>query len=212
MNPSSSPNYDPQLQHLMRQAGLSNLEQLSQATDVSLWQLIRLKRGLALQTRVDVLLKISQGLNISLEQLLATFAPTTVLTSSDRESSPLHQEYQRLQQEMEQQRETLMAAFEAESLDQLESWLLQWPTVAHRVQQHPQLPAIKLLPLLRPIEQLMQQWGVEMIATVGSQVAYDPQYHQLIEGVAQPGDPVMVRYTGYQHRGKLCYRAKVSPV
>ncbi len=211
MNRSSSSDYSPQLQHLMQQAGLSSLSELSQKAGISEWQLVRLRRGLALQTRVEVLLKISQGLNISLEQLLATFAPATVSTATPTEGN-LNQEYDRLQRQMEQQQETLMERFETNSLDCLESWLLQWPTVAHRVQQNPQLAAIKLLPLLRPIEQLVQQWGVEAIASVGSQVAYNPQLHQLIEGNAQVGEAVLVRYTGYRHRGKLLWRAKVSPI
>ncbi|MGB3404260.1 MAG: helix-turn-helix domain-containing protein [Microcoleaceae cyanobacterium] len=211
MNSSSSPDYSPELQRLMQQAGLYSLSELSRKAGVSERQLIRLQRGLALNTRVDILLKISQGLNISLEELLLTFAPTTVSTLQNSQSG-VELEYQRLQQQIEQQGETLRETFQIESLQVLESWLLQWPTVAYRAQQNPQLAAVKLLPLLHPIEQLMQQWGVEAIATVGSQVAYDPQYHQLMEGNVQPGEPVLVRYTGYRYREKLLYRAKVSPV
>jgi hypothetical protein len=36
--------------------------------------------------------------------------------------------------------------------------------------------------------------------------------HQLLEGTAQPGDLVKVRYTGYRQGDKLLYRVKVSPV
>jgi transcriptional regulator with XRE-family HTH domain len=211
MNPSSSPDYSPELHRLMEQAGLSSVSELSHKAGVSERQLIRLRRGLALKTPVDILLKISQGLNISLEELLATFAPTAV-SNTQKSVSGIEQEYQHLQAQMEQQRETLMEAFQADSLQRLESWLLQWPTAAYRAQQNPQLAAIKLLPLLHPVEQLMQQWGVEAIALVGSQVAYDPQYHQLMGGVVEPGEPVVVRYTGYRYREKLLYRAKVSPV
>jgi molecular chaperone GrpE (heat shock protein) len=211
MNSSSSPDYSPELQRLMQQAGLCTLSELSRTAGVSERQLIRLTRGLALNTRVDILLKISRGLKISLEELLSTFADNTVPTLQ-KSQSEVELEYQRLQQQMEQSRETLTEAFQIESLQVLESWLLQWPTVAYRAQQNPQLAAVKLLPLLHPIEQLMQQWGVEAIATVGSQVAYNPQYHQLMEGSVQPGEPVLVRYTGYRYREKLLYRAKVSPV
>ncbi len=211
MNLSSSPDYSPELQRLIQQAGLSSLSELSQKAGVSEWQLIRLRRGLALKTQVEVLLKISQGLNISLEELLATFAPNGISTATTSNEA-IDGEYQRLQRQMEQQRETLMQAFHTESLQILESWLLQWPTAAYRAQQNPQLAAIKLLPLLHPIEQLMQQWGVEPIAHVGSQVQYNPQYHQLMGGVVEPGETVVVRYTGYRYREKLLYRAKVSPL
>jgi molecular chaperone GrpE (heat shock protein) len=94
----------------------------------------------------------------------------------------------------------------------LESWLVQWPTAAYAAQQNQQLPAVRLLPLVRPVEQLLQQWGVEAIASVGSELAYDPHLHQLMEGTAQPGELVRVRYTGYRIGEKLLYRAKVSPI
>ncbi|WP_040483934.1 helix-turn-helix domain-containing protein [Lyngbya aestuarii] len=211
MNPSSSFDYSPELRRLMQQAGLSSVEELSQKAGVSQWQIIRLRRGLARQMRVEILLYISQGLNISLVELLATFAPESV-SSPEAGSSveELQQEYQRLQTQMKQQQDSQLQEFERSSLEVLEAWLLQWPTVVYKVKQNSKLPAIKLLPLLRPIERLMQQWGVEAIASVGSEVPYNPQMHQLLEGTAQTGETVLVRYTGYRYRGQLLHRAKVS--
>lgn len=59
----------------------------------------------------------------------------------------------------------------------------------------------------------MQEWGVEAIASVGSEIPYDPQWHQLMDGTALPGELVRVRYTGYRLAdNKLLYRAKVSPI
>ncbi|KMW70164.1 MAG: helix-turn-helix transcriptional regulator [Limnoraphis robusta] len=213
MNPFSSPDYSSDLHRLMEEAGLSTVKELSQKTGVSQWQIIRLRRGLARQMRVEILLKISQGLNISLVELLATFAPESV-RSQDAGASvkELQQEYQHLQSQMEKQRELLLEEFERSSLSILEAWLLQWPTVAYKVQQNPKLAGVKLLPLLRPVERLMQQWGVEAIASVGSEIPYNPQMHQLLEGTAQTGEMVVVRYAGYRYRGQLLYRVKVSPL
>lgn len=205
------PDYAPQLQRLMQQAGLSGDRELSQKAGVSEIQLSRLRRGLALQTRADILLKISQALQISLTELLATLAPDYV----ELEKAPLtalEQEYQRLQASIEQQRESLMEEFQLSSVQILESWMLQWPTAASKAQENHNLRAQKLLPLLRPVEQLLEHWGVESIAPVGAQIPYNPQQHQLLEGKAQPGEPVKVRYTGYRQGDKLLYRAKVSPV
>ncbi len=210
MSRFSKPDYRPELQSLMQQAGFSSLQQLSQTAGVSELQLIRLQRGLTLQTRVEILLKISQGLNISLTELLATFAPESVTTADTPTSKELQQEYKRLQTQMEQQRESLGEEFQRASLQVIESWLLQWPTAAARAQENPQLAAVKLLPLLRPVQQLMQQWGVEAIAPVGAEVPYDPQLHQILEGTVEPGERVVVRYTGYRYQGQLLYRAKVS--
>ncbi|MFM6450451.1 MAG: helix-turn-helix domain-containing protein, partial [Planktothrix sp.] len=74
MSESALPDYTYQLQELMQRAGISNLEELSQIAGVSPLQIIRLRRGLALQTSVSILLKISQGLKISLTELLTVFA------------------------------------------------------------------------------------------------------------------------------------------
>lgn len=211
MSESALPDYSPQLQELMQRAGISTLEELSQIAGVSPLQIIRLRRGLALQTPVSILLKISQGLKISLSELLAVFAPGSVPSETPIRGD-LEPEYQRLQMQMEQQRSTLLEEWKRESLHVLESWLLQWPTVVYRVQENPQLPAVKLLPFVRPVEQLMRQWGVDMIAPVGTKVPYDPHLHQLLEGTAEPGEQVIVRYTGYREGNKLLYRAKVSPV
>ena len=205
------PDYAPQLQRLMEQAGLGDDRELSQKAGVSELQLSRLRRGLALQTPADILLKISQALQISLNELLATFAPGSVELELPT-STAMQQEYQRLQATLDIQRECLMQEFQLSSLQILESWMLQWPTAASKAQENQHLPAVKLLPLMRPVEKLLQEWGVEAIAPVGAELPYDPQQHQLLEGTAQPGETVKVRYTGYRQGDKLLYRAKVSPI
>ena len=205
------PDYAPQLQRLIQQVGLSSDRELSQKAGVSELQLSRLRRGLALQTRADILLKISQALQISLNELLAALAPDYVELESPAPTA-IEQEYQRLQSTIEQQRSSLMQEFQLSSLQILESWMLQWPTAASKAQENHHLPAVKLLPLMRPVEKLLQEWGVEAIAPVGAELPYNPQQHQLIEGTAQLGEPVKVRYTGYRQGEKLLYRAKVSPV
>ena len=212
MSESALPDYTSQLQELMQRAGVSSLEELSQNAGVPPLQIIRLRRGLALQTPVGVLLKISHGLKISLTELLSVFAPGSVPDEEKASEGNLEQEYQRLQTQIEQQRSVLLEEWKQESLHTLESWLLQWPTVVYRVQENPQLPAVKLLRFVSPVEQLMGEWGVEAIAPVGAEVPYEPHLHQLLEGTAKPGQPVIVRYTGYRYGSKLLYRAKVSPV
>ncbi|MGB3265564.1 MAG: nucleotide exchange factor GrpE [Microcoleus sp.] len=206
------PDCAPQLQRLMQQAGFSSDRELSQKAGVPEIQLSRLRRGLALKTRADILLKISQALQISLTELLATLAPDFVEELEPAPPSALEQEYQRLQATVEQQRESLMQEFQLSSLQILESWMLQWPTAASKAKENHNLRAQKLLPLLRPVEQLLQHWGVEPIAPVGAELPYNPQQHQLIEGKAEPGELVKVRYTGYKQGDKLLYRAKVSRV
>lgn len=222
-----------QLQDLMQGVGVSSFKALARASGVSERQIMRLRRGEAQRMRIDTLLKLSQSLQVPLTELVPTFsemefgkAPTFLLPQE--ETAPLQEsmqampaagfayadlkrEYQRLQIQLEEQRQALWQEFQQSSLQVLESWLLQWPTAAYKAQSNPQLPAVKLLPLLRPVEQLLQQWQVEAIAPVGAELPYDPQLHQLLEGTAQPGARVKVRYTGYRQGDKLLYRARVSP-
>jgi len=216
MAQASLSDYTYSLQHLMQRVGVPSFKALARASGVSERQLLRLRRGEVEKMRVDVLLKLSQSLQVPLTQLVTTFSEVDLGSNHgslpEVEQAVLKQEYQRLQAQLEQQRQALWQEFQQSSLQVLESWLLQWPTAAHKAQENPQLPAIRLLPLLRPMEQLLQQWGVEAIAPVGAELPYEPQMHQLLEGTAQPGESVKVRYTGYRQADKLLYRAKVSPI
>ena len=202
------------LQQLMQRSGITNLLELSSLAGVSELQLLRLKNGLLAKMQLETLIKISQALNISLDELISSFATNGDLFKgiTKQDDSTLKQEYRKLQQEQEIIKQQLTQKFQRSSLEILESWLLQWPTVANAAQKNPQLPAARLLPLIKPIQKLLASWGVEAIAAVGELIPYDPTDHQLMEGTAQPGDLVEVRYIGYRQGDKLLYRAKVSPV
>ena len=135
-------------------------------------------------------------------------------TNTDSNTESLQQEYKQLQDTLNQQEETLKQEFQSASIAALESWLLQWPTAAIVAKKNPEISAVKLLPLVRPIFELLKQWGLEMKGTVGEVIPYNPQFHQLLEGGghAEVGEPVIIRYVGYDHDHKLLYRPKVSPV
>ncbi|HEY9728566.1 MAG TPA: helix-turn-helix transcriptional regulator [Chroococcales cyanobacterium] len=214
MTSSSHQDCTQRLQQLMQPLGFSTYKQLSLSAGVSEKLLRRLRQGQVLQLRGETLLKLAQALQVSVNELLATFSSVSLpaVSQSEGEEAALRQEYQRLQQQLEQQRDTLRQEFQQSSLQLLESWLVQWPTAAYAAQQNQQLPAVRLLPLVRPVEQLLQEWGVDAIASVGSEIPYEPHLHQLMEGTAQAGELVRVRYTGYRQADKLLYRAKVSPV
>ena len=211
MTPLHTQDFTHPLQQLMQQAGVSSFKALSRKAGVSERQVRRLRQGQIAQMRVETLLKISQVLQVSMTEILTIFGETQPVDVPESQTD-MSQEYQRLQQQLHEQRETLMQEFQQSSLQVIESWLLQWPTAAYAAQQNQQLQAVRLLPLVRPLEQLLQEWGVEAIASVGSEIPYDPHLHQLMEGTAQPGETVRVRYIGYRQAEKLLYRVKVSPV
>lgn len=198
----------------MQQLGIPSFRQLSRLSGVSDRQLKRLRQGDITRMRLETVLKLSETLQWSVAELLQHF-------SSDSPTSPpehaatlaaVRQEYQRLQQQLKRQQDTLTQAFQESSLQVLETWLVQWPSAAAAAKKNPQLPAARLLPLVKPVEKLLQNWEVSAIAAIGEELDYDPQWHQLMSGTAQPGDKVRVRYAGYCHAGKLLFRAKVSPV
>ncbi|MBV9389245.1 MAG: nucleotide exchange factor GrpE [Chroococcidiopsidaceae cyanobacterium CP_BM_ER_R8_30] len=207
-------NYTHSLQGLMQRMGISSFKALAQTAGVSERQIRRLRCGEIARMRMDVLLKLSLALQVPITELIVTFGEesTAVRQESGLATADLHREYQRLAAQLEEQRQALWQEFQQSSLQILESLILQLPTAAAAAQNNPQLPAARLLPLLQPLSQLLQQWGVEAIAPVGVELPYDPQMHQLMEGTAQKGDRVKVRYTGYRQGDKLLYRAKVSPL
>ena len=200
-------NYTAQLHDLMRSSGVSTFKELSQKAGISEKQIRRLRQGQIGQMRLEMLQKLSQALQVSIPDLLTTFLKDEETTPN---SAALQHEYQRLQSQLVQQREDLWQEFQQTSLQTLEPWLLQWSAAAYAAQQNSQLSAVKLLPLIRPIEQLLQQWSIEAIGAVGSEIPYDPHRHQLMSGTAEPGALVRVRYAGYQQHDRLLHRVKVS--
>lgn len=218
MNQIASSEYARRLRSLMQSVGVSSFKGLGRAAGVTEWQVRQLGQGKAAQMRVEALQKLSQTLQVSLLDLIAEFSeiPKPSNASKSHSSEPdietLSKEYERLQDQLTEQKASLKQEFQQTTLQTLESLLLQLPTVAHAVQQNPDLPASRLLPILRPIDQLLKTWDIEAIAPVGSEHPYDPQIHQLMDGTAQVGDRIKIRYTGYRQGEKLLYRAKVSRV
>jgi transcriptional regulator with XRE-family HTH domain len=217
MTHSSQPNFTPQLQHFMQLGGISTFKQLSQKSGISEKQVMRLRRGEIAQMRVETLQKLAKALGIPLSDFLATFTQDASLTPpvEDNVSSTqqdYQREYQRLQEHLTQQRQELWQEFQQMSLQTLEPWILQWSAATYAAQQNPQLAAVKLAPLVRPVERLLADWGIEAIAPVGAEIPYNPQEHQLMDGTAEVGALVRVRYAGYRQGDRLLYRAKVSPV
>lgn len=226
-------NYTAKLRSLMQSAGVPSYRDLSRRAGVSERQISRLRQGQADQMRAESLIRMANVLGCSLVKLVKDFSADYVLfeaASSDEWSSQevkcldpdsaaelaahssLRQEYEQLQMQLRQQKSQLTLELQRAALHTLESWLIFWPTAVATLQQQPDLPASRLVPLVRPVERLLDQWQVEAIATVGEELPYDPTQHQLIEGTAAPGQRVRVRNVGYQHHGKLLHRAKVSPL
>lgn len=212
-----NPPYRSQLEQLMQQAGIADLETLQQASGLSAWQLSRIQYGLLPKMSVETLVQLAKALNLPLAVVLNSLSSEPLVpTPPDRQAEieRLTADYERLEMQLLEQRENVKEELQHEVLRTLEPWLLQWPTAAAAAQKNPQWPAVKLLPLVRPLANLLKQWHVEAIAVVGETVPFNPQWHQLMKSdlPSEPGTPVIVRYVGYRQGKKLLYRAKVSPI
>jgi DNA-binding Xre family transcriptional regulator len=197
------------LQQLMQAAGIASFKELYRVAGTSARTISKIRSGELTTIRWQAILNISHSLQISPIEFIDIFGDGS-MRSDRQELAKIQQEYLRLQQQLQQQRETLQAEFQYQSLQILESFLTYFPTAKHAAINNPNFPASKIFPLVGAIDRLMAQWGVSSIGTVGAEIPYDPQYHQLIEGSASSGDLVTVRYVGYRQGDKLLFRAKVQ--
>jgi hypothetical protein len=220
MNPpitSDSPDYRRILQQCMAAAGFLSLRSLSVASGVSRRQISRLQVGEAHLLSVRHALQLARLLQLSLPELLQRLSPVVLderIPPNLGPSDAIAAEYKRLKAELASARLQHLQSFQAETLNTLETLLLQWPTAAYAAQQNPTAPAIRLLPLLQPLEKLLQTWQIEPIGAVGQTVPYEPQMHQWT-GTTPPPEPsasVRISHVGYKQAGKLLYRAKVRLV
>ncbi|MDJ0747313.1 MAG: helix-turn-helix domain-containing protein [Xenococcaceae cyanobacterium MO_167.B27] len=218
MNQSHYDQNKQKLRQLMAQAEIPDFKTLIKMSGVSFWQLERLQYGLMYRMSVANLLKLSSVLKVSLDQLVSTFVdsakyPENWQPQVKQDTSDFwQQEYKILQQQMEHQKDTVQKDLQKASLQTIESWLIQWPTAVAAIVKNPELPAARLLPLIKPVERLVHKWGIKPIASVGEELPYDPQWHELMKGSAEPGEMVKVRYVGYKQQEKILYKVKVSPV
>lgn len=201
------------LRLLMNQVGISSFQILSERTGISRRAIDTLRKRNAATLRYADLAKLAEVLQIEVTEVIAKFIDdSNNLESPILEIVALREEYQRLQQKLELQKFELRSQFERETIQQLESLILQLPSAAHAAQQNPNMLAKNILPLLRPIDALLQKWGITAIGAVGKEVDFDSQKHQLMEGSDEikEGDIAIVRYVGYMQGEKLLYRARVS--
>ena len=201
------------LRQLMKLAGISSFQILSDRTGVSRRAIDTLRKGNAATLRYADLAKIAEVLQIEVTELIVTcitLSPNP--ESSNSEIASLREEYQRLQNQLAHQKQDLRSQFEQEVIQQLEALILQLPSAAYAAQTNPNMLAKNILPLLRPINALLHKWGITAIGVVGAQVAYDAQKHEVMDGSEQieEGDLAIVRYVGYMQKEKLLYRARVS--
>lgn len=130
--------------------------------------------------------------------------------SSSSELQQLRQQYQRLQYQLAAQTSQAIAHAQEDAFAQLQPLLTQYPSVAKMVEYQPGLPAERLVALFTPLENLVQQWGYELIGQPWEAVPFDPQLHQPDVDDLAVGESVYVRFVGYRQGDRILCPARVS--
>jgi DNA-binding Xre family transcriptional regulator len=209
---SIPPDRQAALRRLMARVQLTSWRSLSAASGVSMRQIRAVRQGELDRLTLGMIDRLAEALACSRAEFLETLAwlagADQSLTTSDQ-TSVLQAECDRLREALDQQATELNHRFQTQAIDQLESFLTFWPVAADRARRDSSLPAIKLVPLLKPIEALLTSWQVETIGAIGQLTEFDPTQHQPIGDQLHPGDRVRVTHCGYRHADRLLFRAKV---
>jgi hypothetical protein len=94
--------------------------------------------------------------------------------------------------------------------EQLQTLLVNYPTVAKAALVKPEMPARNIVPLFTPLGNLVEQWGYVAIGEPWENVAFDPQLHQPDGLDIAAGEMVYIRFIGYRDGATILVPAKVS--
>jgi hypothetical protein len=94
--------------------------------------------------------------------------------------------------------------------EQLQTLLINYPTVTKAALAKPEMPAKNIVPLFTTLGNLMAAWGYAPIGLPWENVAFDPQLHQPDVADIQPGEMVYIRFIGYRDGADILVPAKVS--
>jgi hypothetical protein len=122
----------------------------------------------------------------------------------------LRLECQRLRVELQLAQEASAETVRHTVFQQLQPLLTSYPSACKMALARPELPAKNLVALLTPLETLMADWEYVPIGPVWAQVPFDPQRHQPDLADIAPGEPVYIRFVGYQQGAVILCPAKVS--
>ena len=181
----------------MANANFTSWIQLQRASSLSRYRIQQFKCCEMKSWPIQSLESLCGGLNISLTELLAAME---VLEDTGEEKSTPHAP----DESVEIHRQS--------TLRELESLLRQLPTASYAAQHH-NLPAERLLSVLKPLDVLLAKWDVSPLGEVGQIVPFDSSWQvSLADETYENGTPVSVRYVGYRVQNKIWLKAQVRAV
>lgn len=116
----------------------------------------------------------------------------------------------KLTNKIEKLPQVLQGHWQKESLNLLQELLISYPTAKLMVELKHNLPPKNILSLLKPLELLLEKWGVEAIGQPWKKVPYNPQIHDCGEEDITEGELVYIRWVGYSQGEQVLLPAKVS--
>jgi len=120
------------------------------------------------------------------------------------------QQCQRLQSQLQQQPSQLNADFRDSTFAELQALLTKYPSARQIAKTKPDLPAKNMMKLFTPLENMLENWGYELIASVWEQVPYNRNLHEADTDDIQEGEMVYVRFVGYKSGDRVVCPAQVS--
>lgn len=117
---------------------------------------------------------------------------------------------QTLNEEIETLPTQLIKDWQKKSFELLQTLLANYPTAKVMVKLKPDFPAKNLIPLLAPLDKILNQWEIESIGKPWEKVSYNPLIHYTDEEDLTPNEKVYIRFVGYSQKGKILLPAKVN--
>ncbi len=203
--------YDQLLISRLNQLGMASFASLQRKANFTSSRLRQVRHGELAPLQLKELTRLATALNWTLDELLQNFGIENT-SSSKRlsELDTLRTECLRLREQLQQQRVELTTEFHHSTFEQLQTLLINYPSVRQLVQVKPDLPAKNLTSLFTSLDNLISSWGYESIGQVWEQVAYNPQLHQPDADDIEIGELVYIRFVGYRDGEHILYPAKVS--
>ncbi len=112
--------------------------------------------------------------------------------------SELQLECMRLEQELQQQEKQLKHQVKTEIFQELQTLLINYPSLIKIADVNPDLPVKNIISLFNPLENIINKWGYEPIGKVWEQVEYNPHIHQSDNENLTAGELVYIRFVGYK--------------
>lgn len=135
---------------------------------------------------------------------------TQYKSEANKKIEELTAKCQELNQKLEQLPLELQSNWQEELFTSLQYLLVNYPLAKMVAKLKPNTSIKNFIPLLSPIDNLLQQWQIESIGKPWEKVAFNPEIHYSEEEKLTPEEEVYIRLVGYKQREKILTKAKVS--